>query len=117
RDARQMTTMSNEFDRQFQADAWLPLDERTRAGAGRAARPGGARFPARRPASRTASEVNFVGRGAFEGRVRAVGVVPGSDPMQVAPEGSTQQRDDGRGGTATQTFTITAARESFHRRP
>jgi hypothetical protein len=99
-DERQVTTMSDGFEIQVKRSARLALDQGMRQSAWRGSGPTGSWLKARRAASGTAPEVNFVGCGALQGGMRTVGVIPGNEKLKFMLEGAAQQRDNGQHASA-----------------
>ena len=82
RDAREVTTVSDELKCQPKRHARLALDEDLWPRARRATWPGDARLDARQTASGAAGEVDLVGSGALQRRVRSVLVMPGHEGFE-----------------------------------
>src|SRR6266702_3119274 len=81
-DERQVTTKSQRFNGQVERDVRLALDQGAWPSIWRGAGPIGSRLKERGAASGTAAEVNFVGCGALQGGMRAVGVIRGSEELK-----------------------------------
>ena len=92
--ARQVTAAADKVDGQLQASAGLPFDEDLRFGTRGSARPAVAWLEARLPAGGTATEVNFIGRGALQGSVSPVSVVPDDEETDFAIHGAVHKRED-----------------------
>lgn len=76
---RKMSPAILEPEIERESIAWLPGDERAGRGTGRASRPAFARLDAWSSIGWSQSEVDFVGRLAFERGVRSMLVIPGEE--------------------------------------
>ncbi len=94
--ARKMTTLGQKINGQMESDTRLSLDERSRVRARRGPRPARSRLEARPPVCGSLTEVNLVGRGALQGRVRSVGSVPANEQRKLVAKRAAQQRHDSK---------------------
>jgi hypothetical protein len=81
-----MLVATDELDDKFDVGARLALDKCPRACEGRAARPAGTRFVARTTVGGEAAVIDFVGRAAFQRRVRARIALPADEVLKLTVE-------------------------------
>jgi hypothetical protein len=81
---------------EFQTDTGLSFDERDWCGRGRGPGPGGANFKARAAVFRPRTVINFVGRLAAQGHMRAMLVVPLDRESEFLLELFLQERQEAR---------------------